>query len=172
MKKAYLSIILILLINPLINATLLNIGNDENNLSSFQFNNLKERIEIKGNEALIKDWFLIHIDKNNSLQSIPIFLEPSTIRGREIKIKNPSIIICSADQHNSVNDIVNSSWGLNCINSQKEYIEGYEENEFFRFYLNLSKINWGNYMESQEFRDIFIQIEYNVEDFVIENEGE
>jgi len=172
MKKILpLLFFLIFLLNNL-SATYLYIGNDNNNLSSFNMDsNFQEKIIIKGKDAYVTDYFSFTISENNLDQQLPIFIVLPDVQGLNLTADKFYLTYCSAENHNFEHRIENESWGLSCNNEDPINLELNYRNRL-NYNLNLSQIKWGEREINDPLRRIYVQFEYIIKDFVLENKGE
>ncbi len=175
MKCLILILIVFMGFLNLVGATIFDIGSDENNLTTFTFNSLVEKIEIDGNVAHITNLFHFNIDTNALNQNLHFSLSLPSNDGRNLFVSSFEYLACGSQlaHKNSVkiNSPENDEWTLNCGEYEPEEISRnsvtHVSNSIF-----LKGIPLGEEERNNDRVGIYIQVKYSLQNYVIENDGE
>ena len=116
------------------------------------------------------------IRENSLNETLGFSLDISDISGVNFTISSFEFLYCSHDQIDS-NSILwiygmEKEWGLFCDNEIKGKKTYRMPSDIVNYELDLSKINWSETEKNLENRVVYLQIEYNIKDFVFENQGD
>lgn len=175
MKYFIFSLIVLVGLLNLISATTFDIGSDDNNLTTFTFNSLTEKIEIKGNGVLITNLFHFNIDVDALNQNLHFSLDLPFDDGRNLSISSFEYLACGSQlaRENSIEISYpeNPEWTLNCGVYESEVISRNSITHISNS-IYLSGVPLGDHEKEMGRVGIYVQTKYFLQNYIIENEGE
>lgn len=170
----FVLIVLIGLLN-LVSATMFDIGNDENNLTTFTFNSLTEKIEIINNGAFITNLFHFNINTDALNQNLHFSLNLPYDDGRNLSVSSFEYLACGSQlAHENSIEIhypENQGWTLDCGKYKPEIINKNLATHVSHS-LYLPGIPLGDLEKTMDRIGIYVQVKYSLQNYVVENEGE
>jgi len=175
MRKIIFALFFLVLFFSLVASTTFEIGNDENNLTTFTFNSLTEKIVMEGNGALIIDLINFNIDVEHLDQSLSFSFDLPYNDGRNLSISSFEFLACGSQLAHENSLQIHSpgeyGWGLNC---GKYFFEKRDSNSKYGVSSSifLQGIPLGDREKNSTRVTIYLQVKYFLNNYVIENEGE